>query len=154
MRRLLVVIALAMSAPGHTQITNIAGCGNADCTRQTLKVPLNGVVRFTLPTGQVALIQFISFHETSADYLWKYRAAEKAVVTHGNGTVVEKYESFPARTGSGNEVLPLPGHDLIIRAGEIRAEWSLGGNKYGYVYFNPKLARGELLDGASFSRDP
>jgi hypothetical protein len=154
MRCLLAIFALAISAAGHAQITDIAGCGGVDCTRQSLRVPLNGVVRFTLPSGQVALIQFVSFHESSADYRWKYRPAAKAAVTQGSGTVVEKYESFPARSGNGNQVLPLPGHDLIIRAGDLRAEWSLGGDKYGYVYFNPKFARGELLESPAFANDP
>jgi hypothetical protein len=154
MRRLLTVLAFVMSIASQAQIVNIAGCGGVDCARQSLKVPLNGVVRFVLPTGQVALVQFVSFHQTTADYLWKYRAGPEGKVMHGHGTVVEMYESLPAPSGNGREVLPLPGHDLIIRAGEVRAEWSLGGDEYGYVYFNPKLARGELLDASAFAREP
>jgi hypothetical protein len=51
-------------------------------------------------------------------------------------------------------MLPLPGHDVIVRAGEIRAEWSAGGVEYCYVYFNPKRATAKLVSAAAFDEDP
>ena len=133
------------------QIVNIVGYVEGG-SRKSLKVPLNGVVRVELPSGQCALIQFTALGDATAEYRWKYRRTPDSKIETGSGSLVEKYERFPSRKGRGNEVLPLPGQDLIIRAGEIRAEWSAGGAENAYFYYNSKLARAELVAAKSFDK--
>jgi hypothetical protein len=153
MKRLLVILALSLPTALAAQVVNIAGYA-AGGSRQSLKVPLNSVIRLVLPSGQRALVQFTSLGDATAEYRWKYKRTSESKLEVGSGSVVEKYERFPGRNGRGNEVLPLPGHDLIIRAGEIRGEWSAGGDEYCYFYYTSKLARVEVVGAASFEGNP
>jgi len=153
MKRLLVILALTLPTVLEAQVVNIAGYASGG-SRQSLKVPLNGVIRVVLPSGQRAMIQFTTLGAATAEYRWKYKRSPESQIEVGSGSVVEKYERFPGRNGHENEVLPLPGHDLIIRAGEIRGEWSAGGDEYSYFYYNSKLARVEVTGATSFEANP
>jgi hypothetical protein len=151
MKRLLVILTLVLPIVGAAQVVNIAGYASGG-SRLSLKVPLNGVVRVVLPSGQWALIQFTALGDATAEYRWKYKRTAESNLEMGSGSVVEKYERFPSPDGHATEVLPLPGHDLIIRAGEILGEWSAGGEEYCYFYYNSKLARAEIGDAKSFEK--
>lgn len=147
------ILLLTLSGVAVPQVVNIAGTTASSSTRESLRVPLNGVVHVSLPSGQWALIQFTSIADNSASYRWKYRKNPTAPIELGTGVVLEKYEHLPAREGHGHEVLPLPGHDVIVRAGEVRAEWSAGGDEYCYFYFNPKYAKASLELPSRFGAD-
>jgi hypothetical protein len=148
------ILLLTLSGVAAPQVVNIAGTTASSSTRESLRVPLSGVVQVSLPSGQWAVIQFISIGSKSATYKWKYRKNPSAPIELGTGVVLEKYEQLPARDGDGFEVLPLPGHDVIVRAGEIRAEWSAGGDEYCYFYFNPKYAKASLEPPSGFGTEP
>src|SRR5688572_17347942 len=153
MKRLLALFALSLPVVVAAQIVNIAGYATGG-ERQSVRVPLNGVLRIVLPSGQRALIQFTALGNSTAEYRWRYKRTPEGQLEIGSGTVVEKYESFPSREGRGNEVLPLPGHDLIIRAGEVRGEWSAGAEEYCYFYYNSKLAQVKSEPATSFEQTP
>jgi len=63
-------------------------------------------------------------------------------VLSGVGEVAERYERITVAPNRF-EVLHLPGHDTLIRAGEIRAEWSSRDGRSGFFYYNPARAKGE-----------
>jgi hypothetical protein len=147
------ILLLTLSSVAAPQVVNIAGTTASSSTRESLRITVNGVVQVSLPSGQWALIQFISIGGNSATYRWKYRRSTSAPIELGTGVVLEKYEHLPAREGHGSEVLPLPGHDVIVRAGEIRAEWSAGSDEYCYFYFNPKYAKASVALPSAFGRE-
>jgi hypothetical protein len=150
MKRIAMLLLLALPYVVTAQVTNIAGTSASSATRESLRVPLNGVVHVQLPSGQRALIQFTAIGENSATYHWVYKNDASSRVETGVGTVVEKYERLPAQAGRSSELLPLAGHDTIVRAGSIRAEWSKGGFKFCYFYFNPDRAKAILEPSAQF----
>jgi hypothetical protein len=115
---------------------------------------MHGVISISLPSGQRALIQFTKIQDTAAEYRWKYRPSSGGSIQVGTGMVIEKYEEMAPRSGDGHEVLPLLGHDVIVRAGEIRAEYSAAGPEYCYLYFNPKRATVALVSADAFGKDP
>jgi hypothetical protein len=150
MKRIATVILLTLPGIVLPQVVNIARTSTSSRGHESIRVPRNGVVSVSLPSGQRAFIKFYSITYGRAEYSWKYQRRPGADIELGTGTVVEKYEQLPPVEGHGHEVLPLPGHDVIIRAGDIRAEWSSGGDDYGYFYFNPKVASASLAPAAKF----
>lgn len=136
------------------QVVNIAGKPIGGPRLESIRVPLTGVIAVSLASGQRALIQFTAMTAVSAEYRWKYRRHSDSKIEAGKGTVLEKYERFPAADGQGSEVLSLAGHDIVIRAGEIRGEWSTGGDKFCYFYYNPSLAKASLRGAQDFEGEP
>jgi hypothetical protein len=150
MRRLLPVVALLLAVVVTAQEVNVGahGVGGAG---KALKVPLLAVVRVSLPSGQVALIQFTSFGDGTAEYRWRYRRTDGVATSSGTGTLKERYERFPPAPSPPVLEETLSGHDVTIRAGEILAEWSSGGEGYCYFYFDARLAHAEVLRAAAFA---
>lgn len=153
MKRLVFIMLLGLVAPCWSQVLDIAGSSAESSRRESLRVPLNGVISISLPSGQRALIQFVKIHDSAAEYRWKYFSSSGGGMQVGNGVVTEKLEEMAPRNGDGHEVLPLPGHDVIVRAGEIRAEYSAGGTDYCYFYFNPTRAKATLVTAGAFGND-
>jgi hypothetical protein len=154
MKRILVILLLGLTGPAWSQIVDIAGTSADSSRRESLRVPTNGVISILLSSGQRALIQFTKIHESAAEYRWKYRPSSGGDTQVGTGMVTEKYEEMAPRDGDGHEVLPLPGHDVIVRAGEIRAEYSAAAPGYCYFYFNPKRAKVVLGNAEDFAKGP
>lgn len=154
MKRLLAVLAFALSGVLWADIVNIFGSSEGGAMMESLRVPLNGVVVVNVPTGQRALIQFTEITDSTAEYRWKYRRSKSSVLETGKGSVRERYERSRPPDGNGDEVMPLPGHDVVVRAGEIRAEWSAAGDGFSYFYFNRKRAEVTLAGAEAFEKDP
>jgi hypothetical protein len=154
MKRILALLLFSLTGAAWSQVVDIGGTSKDHSLHKSLRIPPRGVVAVSLPSGQRALIQFSKLGDTSAEYRWKYRRTPKADVQVGIGRLFEKYEEMAPREGGGHEVLPLPGHDVIVRAGEIRAEWSAGGIEFCYIYFNPKIATATLVSAATFDAGP
>jgi hypothetical protein len=74
-------------------------------------------------------------------------------VLSGTGSVAEKYERIPEGPDTSH-VVPLPGHDTIVRAGDLRAEWSSAGRDRAYLYYHPRHAKVTILPAAAFDREP
>jgi uncharacterized protein (TIGR02246 family) len=121
-------------------------------SQKALKVPLNGVVRVELPSGQIALVQFTAIAESFAEYRWKYRRTPGADVLSGTGRVEEKYQRHTTSEQHQSVVEALPGHDVTVRAGGILAQWSVGGGEYCYFYYDSKLARATVLKASEFEK--
>src|SRR5262245_22034419 len=95
MQRLLMLLWCFVPMLALSQVVDI-GASGAGGSRKSLEVPLDGVVRVTLPSGQTALIQFTDFGDDSAEYRWIYRRTSGAEVVAGNGRVEEKYARLPS----------------------------------------------------------
>ena len=149
MPMLLVVLVLLLPAVSAGQEVKI-GASHVGGTQEALKVPLNAVVHVLLPSGQVALIQFTSLGNGAAEYRWRYRRAPGVETTSGSGTLVERYQGISERTSPPALLETLSGHDVTVRAGEILADWSAGGESYCYFYVDSKLARAKILEAAAF----
>lgn len=151
MPRLLLVLTLLLPVVTAGQEVKI-GSGGVGGAQEALKVPLNAVVHVLLPSGQIALIQFTSIGNGTAEYRWKYRRAPGGGVSSGTGALVERYQGIPAGESRPVLVDTLSGHNVTVRAGEILAEWSSGGEGYCYFYFDSKLAHAKVLKAAAFER--
>jgi len=152
MKRILAIALFGLMGPSWSQVVDIAGTSANSARRESLLVPINGVISISLASGQRALIQFTKLHDGAAEYRWKYRRGNGDAVQVGTGMVTEKYEEMAPRNGA-HEVLPLPGHDIIVRAGEIRAEYSSRDTDSCYVYFNPDRAKAAVLSADAFGKD-
>jgi hypothetical protein len=154
MKRILVIVILCLVWPAWPQVVDIAGTTADSAHRESLRIPINGVISISLPSGQRALVQFTKFDDTAAEYRWKYRSSAGGNIQVGTGMVVEKYERMAPQNDGSYPVRPLPGHDVIVRVGEIRAEFSSGGAEHCYFYFNPRRANVVLLNADAFGEDP
>jgi hypothetical protein len=151
MRRFPLALMLLLPVIASPQEVNV-GANGVGGSHKALKVPLNGVVRLSLPSGQVALIQFTSIGDRSAEYRWRYKRAPGGQESSGSGNVAERYQSVPATDPHSPLVESAAGHKAIVRAGELLADWSVGGERYCYFYFDSKLARAKVLSAAAFGR--
>jgi hypothetical protein len=120
--------------------------------KKTVSATTNDVLLIQTPSGAAAVVQFTAFDSDGAAYRWRFRAAQSPTVQKGTGRVAESYASTP-QPGGRRLVTPKPAHDPIVRAGDIKIEWSFGSDTNGYVYFQINRARIQVLSSSAFERD-
>jgi hypothetical protein len=120
--------------------------------RKTVAATTNDVLLIQTPSGAAAVVQFTAFYSDGAAYRWRFRAPQSHTVQTGSGRVAESYASAPQPDGR-RLVTPKPAHDPIVRAGDIRIEWSYGSNTNGYVYFQTNRARIQVLSSSALGGD-
>jgi hypothetical protein len=133
------------------QLVDISHDEKAPGRRQAVKFRPTDVLLIEVPGGPRAVVQFTELEARRGSYRWRCRRSGSSEVLSGVGTVAERYEEIPDGPGRGH-VLPLPGHDPIVRAGDIRAAWSWADAQTAYLYYYPKRARVTLLPAESFER--
>ena len=121
--------------------------------RQSIRFRAMDVILIEAAAGQRAVVQFTVLGSRHGTYRWRYRRSGSSEVLSGVGTVQEKYEEVPDGPGRGH-VLPLPGHDTIVRMGELRAAWSWADERSAYLYYHPRRAKVTLLPAGSFETGP
>jgi hypothetical protein len=101
-----------------------------------LTVTTNDTVRVEKPGVGTALVRFIEFGRRTAKFAWRFKP------THGG----------QASSGGGSVDEITPGH-AVFQAGDIRLEWSDGGESKGYVYYHPYRENAGLLGRETFDRE-
>lgn len=147
----LAVSAAAAALPA-AQLIDISYDAKAPQKRQSVQFRAMDVLRIEVPNGPRALVQFTELAARKGSYRWRFRRAGASEVLTGTGTVAEMYEDIPDGPGRGH-MLPLPGHDTIVRAGDIRAAWSWADWKVSYLYFHPRRATVTVLPPESFDKE-
>jgi len=66
--------------------------------------------------------------------------------------VRESYDRKPKADG-GYEVTPKADHDTIVRAGDIKVEWSYGSLTNGWLYHQPGRVTIQVLSSSAFDKE-
>jgi hypothetical protein len=148
---LAVTAAIAAAAP--PTLIDISYDAKEPQKRQAVRFQVDDVLLIEVKGGPRAVVQFTQLDARRGSYRWRFRRAGSSQVLTGTGTVVEKYEDIPDGKGHGH-MLPLPGHDTIVRAGDIRAAWSWADWKVSYLYYHPRRATVTVLPADQFDRQP
>jgi hypothetical protein len=144
---------LLAAAPAAGQLVDITYDQKNPQRRQSIRFQVMDVLLIEAVGGQRAVVEFTVLGSRHGAYRWRYRHSASAPVSSGVGTVEEKYEEIPDSPGRGH-VLPLPGHDTIVRMGDLRAGWSWADERTAYLYYHPRRAKVTLLPAGSFEKGP
>jgi hypothetical protein len=151
------LIGLAMvvftAAASAGQLVDISYDARNPRKRQAVKFQAMDVLLIEVTNGPRAVVQFTDVGRRHGTYRWRCRRSGSATVTDGKGTVAEKLEEIPDDSKRGH-MLPLPGHDPIVRVDEIRAAWSWADDRSAYLYFQPRRATVKILPAASYDKEP
>ena len=120
----------------------------AQTSRKALHVNINDVVLIKSTSDAVAVVQFTSFESGTASYRWRYRSAESESIISGKGQTRESYDSKPAADGSVF-VTPKADHDVTVRAGDLKVEWSSMNTTSGWLYYNSSIATMQVTGSGS-----
>ena len=147
-----LVASAALAAGPAPHLVDISYDAKSPQKRQAVQFRANDVLLIEVADGPRAVVQFTELATRGGSYRWRFRRPGAGPVLTGTGTVAEKYEDVPDGPGRGH-MLPLPGHDTIVRAGDIRAAWSWADWKVSYLYFHPKRAVVTVLPPEAFDRE-
>lgn len=149
---LLLVASIVAAAGPPPQLVDISYDAKAPQKRQAVRFRATDVLLIEVPNGSRAVVQFTELAARKGSYRWRFRRAGSGELLTGTGTVAERYEDIPDGPGRGH-MLPLPGHDTIVRAGDIRAAWSWADWKVSYLYFQAHRAKVSVLPAEAFEKD-
>jgi hypothetical protein len=148
-----LAVSAALAAGPAPPLVDISYDAKAPQKRQAVRFRAMEVLRIEVPNGPRAVVQFTELAARKGSYRWRFRRVGSTEVLTGTGTVAEMYEDIPDGPGRGH-MLPLPGHDTIVRAGDIRAAWSWADWKVSYLYFHPRRATVTVLPAEAFDKEP
>ena len=149
MNDLYLVLAFVLAGWNvQAQVVDITRYGGSGKGRESILFKAEQVLLVEALTGQRAVVQFTRLTARGGAYRWRYQQSPETAVLSGRGEVAEKYERIP--DGSKVRLVPLSGHDTSVRAGDIRAEWSMHDSESGFFYFHSKQARVRVLPPACF----
>jgi hypothetical protein len=135
------------------QLVDVSHDEKAPQKRQAVRFQTADVLLIEVVNGPRAVVQFTELGSRRGSYRWRCRRAGSGDVQSGVGTVAEKYEEIPDGAGRGH-VLPLPGNDTIVRAGDVRAAWSWADERWSYLYYYQRRAKVTILPAGAFDSGP
>jgi hypothetical protein len=148
------MIALVLAQlPIAGALIDISNDSDAPQDRRYVEFRANDVLLIEARTGQRAVVQFTRVASKAATYRWRYWPRGVGEALTGVGDVAEQYEQV-ADGPNRVRVLPLPGHDVTVRAGDIRAAWSSRSSQAGFLYYHPRHATVRVLSPESFDKQP
>ena len=150
---IVLAAGLMMGAAPAPQLVDISYDEKAPLKRQAVEFHVMDVLLIEVTKGPRAVVQFTELGARHGTYRWRCRRARSAAVLSGVGAVAEKYEEIPDGPKRGH-MLPLPGHDPIVRVDLIRAAWSWADEKSAYLYYYPRWASVRILPAGSFEHEP
>ena len=122
--------------------------------RKSLLVTTNQVVRVLGTNGAITIIQFTQFGATNANYRWRSRSSPGGIIRTGSGVVFEDYDRHVDAHGGIQLTHRGSPDDLLVKAGDVRLEWSSSGNlNEGWLYYYSLREKVEALDSPAFDSD-
>lgn len=121
--------------------------------RQVLKFKTGDVFAIQAATGERAAVQFVVIGIHHVEYRFRYRPRGSESLISGHDRAVEHYR-IDRHDSDGNHLSELPGHDVTLRIGKLRAEWSSAGPDEGFVYYDPRVASIRNVTGIDFEKLP
>jgi hypothetical protein len=110
-------------------------------------VVYDGAVLVVATHAGVAAFAFTDRVHLGTGYTFRFRPAGGGKEEAGAGRVFERYKAV--RRGGPNDVeYVYDGGELWLTAGPVKVEWSRGGPKGGWVYFDPEKARVQAVEAA------
>lgn len=150
----------AKSLDGNsTRVETFEGDGKVDIGssvtegRQVLRFKTGDVFVIRAATGDQAAVQFVVIGSHHVEYRFRYRPRGSGQSVSGHDSAVERYR-IDRQSDDGDHVAELPGHDVILRIGKLRAEWSSAGPDEGFVYYDPRVATIRSVNGIDFDKLP
>jgi len=121
--------------------------------RQVLKFKTGDVFVIHAATGERAAVQFVVIGIHHVEYRFRYRPRGSESLVSGHDRAIERYRR-DRQDSSVAHLTELPGHDVTLRIGELRAEWSSAGPDEGFVYYDPRVARIRNVTAIDFEKLP
>lgn len=121
--------------------------------RKVLKFKTGDVFVIHAATGEEAAVQFVIVGVNHVEYRFRYRPSDSAQLVSGHDRAIERYR-IAGQDSEGDHLTELLGHDVTLRIGKLRAEWSSAGPDEGFVYYDPSLASIRPVKGLDFDKLP
>jgi len=110
-------------------------------------VVYDGAVLVVATDAGVAAFAFTERVHLGTGYTFRFRPAGGGKEETGTGKVFERYKAVQ-RGGPNAVEYVYDGGELWLTAGPVKVEWSRGGPKSGWVYFDPEKAKVQAVEGA------
>jgi hypothetical protein len=121
--------------------------------RQVLKFKTGDVFVVHTATGEQAAVQFVVIGIHHVEYRFRYRSRGTGRIVSGHDRAIERYRS-DRQDSNVAHLTELPGNDVTLRIGKLRAEWSSAGPDEGFVYYDPRVASIRNVTGSDFEKLP
>jgi hypothetical protein len=120
---------------------------------QVLKFKTGDVFVIRAASGEQAAVQFVVIGIHHVEYRFRYRPRGTERLVSGHDRAIERYRS-DRQDSDVAHLTELPGHDVTLRMGKLRAEWSSAGPDEGFVYYDPRIATIRNVNGIDFEKLP
>jgi hypothetical protein len=97
----------------------------------------------------VAAFAFTERVHLGIGFTFRFRPAGGGKDETGTGKVFERYKAVQRR-GPNDVEYVYDGGELWLTAGPVKLEWSRGGPKSGWVYFDPAKMKVQAVEGIKF----
>jgi hypothetical protein len=121
--------------------------------RQVLKFKTGDVFVVHTATEEQAAVQFVVIGIHHVEYRFRYRSRGTGRIVSGHDRAIERYRS-DRQDSNVTHLTELPGHDVTLRIGKLRAEWSSAGPDEGFVYYDARVASIRNVTGIDFEKLP
>jgi hypothetical protein len=109
-------------------------------------VVYDGAVLVVATDAGVAVFAFTDRVHLGTGYMFRFRPADGGKEQTGSGKVFERYKAV--QRGGPNDVdYVYDGGELWLTAGPVKMQWSRGGPKSGWVYFDPEKMKVQAVEG-------
>jgi hypothetical protein len=138
----LVGTALFLGAAG------VSAAPPAEQPRGQTSAPVvyDGAVLVAATDAGVAAFAFTERVHLGTGYTFRFRPADGGKEQTGTAKVFERYKAI--QRGGPNDVdYVYDGGELWLTAGPVKLEWSRGGPKSGWVYFDPEKMKVQAVEG-------
>jgi hypothetical protein len=110
-------------------------------------VMYDGAVLVVATEAGVAAFAFTDRVHLGTGYTYRFRPASGGKEEAGTGKVFERYKAVQ-RGGPNNVEYVYDGGELWLSAGPVKVDWSYGGTKSGWLYFDPEKVKVQAVEGA------
>jgi hypothetical protein len=95
----------------------------------------------------VAAFAFTDRVHLGTGYTFRFRPAGGGKEQAGGGKVFERYKAVQGPGGPNDVSYQYDGGELSLAAGSVKVLWSRGGERSGWLYFDPDRVKVEAVEG-------
>jgi hypothetical protein len=127
-------------------IVNAAPPGVQPRGESSAPVVYDGSILVVSTDAGVTAFAFTERVHLGTSYKFRFRPAEGGKEEDGSGKVFERYKAIQ-RGGPNDVEYVYDGGELSLSGGPVKIRWSRGGEKSGWLYFDPEKVRVQAVEG-------